>query len=101
MNISEYINYPEEKNTDELFTDQEIVNLITEKNNGEEEDDDDSIECQKITHKEAQNALKLITQYLVQQDLDNAIKLKYNETLSNLHKEIKRLQNGSISCVAI
>jgi hypothetical protein len=108
MDIDEFINYSEEKNTNDPLTDQEIMDLIIcednggeEEEKGEEEDEDDSIEWRKITHKEVQNALELIMQYLVQQDLDNTIKLKYDKALLGLHREVKRLQDASFEQVSI
>jgi hypothetical protein len=98
MDIEKYINYPEEENTEEVLNDQEILNLVTylepEKTENEEEEDD-STELQKITHKEALNAIELTEQYFVQQDLSDTIRLEYDTALLKLRRLIGKFQSAS------
>ncbi|CAG8670552.1 2938_t:CDS:1 [Ambispora gerdemannii] len=105
MNIEEYINYPEERSTEEVLTDQEILDLVTyqeaEKAESEEEEIDDSIEMRKITRTEVLDALELMDQYFVQQDFSNAIRLEYDTALSKLHKVIRKHQNDSLKQMSI
>ncbi|CAG8561678.1 10842_t:CDS:1, partial [Acaulospora morrowiae] len=72
MNLKEYVDYPEEKNTFETLNDQEILNITINQeleNNESEEEENESIEMRQITHQETLNAVELIEQYLIQQDL--------------------------------
>ncbi|CAG8735193.1 11836_t:CDS:1, partial [Acaulospora morrowiae] len=69
MNIEEYIDYLEEKNTEEKLNNLFTYQKSEDKN--KEMEEDDSNEIQKITHKDALNAVELLGQYLVQQDLND------------------------------
>ncbi|CAG8779988.1 14896_t:CDS:1, partial [Cetraspora pellucida] len=71
----------------------EIVKLATnlkpEENKSDE--DDNSTEMCQVTHNEALNAIDLLEQYLLQQDLSDTDWSKHDEALSNLQKAIRKL----------
>ncbi|CAG8830635.1 14269_t:CDS:2, partial [Gigaspora margarita] len=79
MSFEVYINYPEEENTNEILNDQEILTLVTNiklkknLNDDNSEDEDDSKEIPLITHHEALNAIEILEQYFIQQDLNNKV----------------------------
>ncbi|CAG8495387.1 3353_t:CDS:2 [Cetraspora pellucida] len=69
MNLEEYVNYPEEKETNEILNNEEILALFTnlepKKTKGAEEEEnksdrekDDSTEIHQITHHEALSAIE-------------------------------------------
>ena len=93
----EYVDYLEEKNTEEELNDQEILDLFTHQKLEveSEKEEDDSMKIPKITHKEALNAIELLGQYLVQQDLTDVIRTEHDTALLKLQKEIRKLQNAS------
>ncbi|CAG8489193.1 2143_t:CDS:2 [Dentiscutata erythropus] len=94
MDLEVYINYPEEKDTSEVLNDQEIVTLVTNveatedlgEGDNSEEDEDDSKEISMITHHEALNAIEVLEQYLMQQDLSDKARLEHDQALLNLQK---------------
>ena len=67
MNVDDYINFPEKNVTDELLTDQEIVDLLKpeEAEESDEEDDNNSVEMYIITNKEALDILNIVSRYLI------------------------------------
>ncbi|CAG8604460.1 17068_t:CDS:1, partial [Cetraspora pellucida] len=94
MDLEEFIDYPEEKEVHEVLSDQEIVNIATnlEPEEGKSNKDDNSTEMHQVTHNEAPNAIDLLEQYLLQQNLSNTDWSKHDEALSNLQKAIRKLQ---------
>ncbi|CAG8666659.1 10586_t:CDS:1 [Racocetra fulgida] len=111
MDLEEYINYPEEKKTNEVLNDKEILALVTnlkpEKSNDEEDknksdkEEDDSAEIHQITHHEALSAVEVLEHYLMQQDVSKAARSNHDQALSNLQKEIRKLRNSSFKQVNI
>lgn len=101
MDLEEYINHPEEKESNEVLNDEEILALITnlepEKTKGDEEEnesdeeEDDSTEMRQITHHEALSAVEVLEQYLMQQDVGEVARSNHDQALSNLQKEIRKL----------
>ncbi|CAG8654435.1 7075_t:CDS:1, partial [Racocetra fulgida] len=79
MDLEAYINYLEEEDTNKALNDQEILTLVTNiepekdlnEDDNSEEDKDDSKEIPLITHHEVLNAVEVLEQYLIQQDLSN------------------------------
>ncbi|CAG8792265.1 28865_t:CDS:1, partial [Racocetra persica] len=57
--------------------------VLTEANNSEE-DEDDSKEIPLITYYKAINAVKVLEQYLMQQDLSDTAQLNHDQLLLNL-----------------
>ncbi|CAG8855043.1 5336_t:CDS:1, partial [Gigaspora margarita] len=80
MSLEVYINYPEEENTNKILNNQEILTLVTnlelkkDLNNDNSEDEDDSKEISLITHHEALNAIEVLEQYFMQQDLSDKVR---------------------------
>ncbi|CAG8821631.1 38595_t:CDS:2, partial [Gigaspora margarita] len=105
MDLEEYINYPDEKETNEVLNDEEILSLVTnlepEKIEGDEEEDksneedDNSTEMHQITHHEALSAVEVLEQYLMQQDVGEVAQSNHDQALSNLQKEIRKLRNST------
>ncbi|CAG8626907.1 984_t:CDS:2, partial [Paraglomus occultum] len=100
--IDNYLDYPEETITEVELTDQEIIDLVTHEVKGVEnvvEDiylenaEDDSVERRRITHKEALNCLETLALYLVQQDIDDVVRLEHDRELVRL--SVKRLEDAS------
>ncbi|CAG8599877.1 8034_t:CDS:2 [Acaulospora morrowiae] len=53
MNLEEYVDYPEEKNTFETLNNQEILNITVNQeleNNESEEEENENIEMRQITY---------------------------------------------------
>ncbi|CAG8847494.1 42370_t:CDS:1, partial [Gigaspora margarita] len=77
MDLDEFINHPEEKETNEVLNDKEILAIVTNiepkktegEENGSDEEEDDSTEMCQITHHEALSAVEVLEQYLIQQDV--------------------------------
>ncbi|CAG8536315.1 16380_t:CDS:1, partial [Cetraspora pellucida] len=74
-----YINYPEEKNTNKVLNDQKILTLVTNiepnkdlNNDNSEEEEDDNKKILLVTHHETLNAIEMLKQYFMQQDLSDA-----------------------------
>ncbi|CAG8685515.1 4393_t:CDS:2 [Racocetra fulgida] len=91
MDLEIYINYPEE----EVTTGGNIfINSIVEdsnlNDNNSKEDKDDSREISLIIHYKALNAVKVLEQYLMQQDLSDKARLDHDQALLNLQKTIKK-----------
>ncbi|CAG8721474.1 16664_t:CDS:1 [Cetraspora pellucida] len=97
MNLEEYIDYPEERDTHEVLDDQEIVNLTTNLNSAENKSDeeDDSTEMCSIIHQEALTVTELIEQYIMQQDISETAQFEYDEALLKLQKEIRKLRKAA------
>ncbi|CAG8844167.1 21494_t:CDS:1, partial [Gigaspora margarita] len=80
MSLEVYINYPEEKNTNEILNDQEILTLATnvelekDLNNDNSEDEDNSKEILLITYYKALNAVEVLEQYFIQQNLNDKVR---------------------------
>ncbi|CAG8814880.1 12494_t:CDS:2 [Gigaspora margarita] len=97
MSLEVYINYPEEENTNEILNDQEILNLVTnielekDLNNGNSEDEDDSKKIPLITYHEALNAVEVLEQYFMQQDLSDKVWLDHDQALLNLQRTIRKV----------
>ncbi|CAG8722493.1 8901_t:CDS:1, partial [Racocetra fulgida] len=93
-----YINYPEEEDTNEVLNDQEILTLVTNiepskdlNDDNSEENEDNSQEIPLITHNEALNAIEVLKQYLMQQDLNNTAWLNHDQALVNMQKAIRKI----------
>ncbi|CAG8852461.1 16900_t:CDS:2, partial [Gigaspora margarita] len=92
-----------EKETNKVLNDEEILAIVTniepEKTEGEEnesdEEEDDCTKMRQITHHEALSAVEVLEQYLMQQDVDEAAQSNYDQALSNLQEEIRKLRNSS------
>ncbi|CAG8565130.1 2821_t:CDS:2 [Racocetra fulgida] len=94
MNVLEYINYTDEEDIEKVLDDQEISE-VTE-NEGSDDDKDNSTEMRIITHQKALNALDLLDQYFLQQDLNEVARLEHDVALLNLCK-----QQGSFRMIFI
>ncbi|CAG8731532.1 22071_t:CDS:1 [Cetraspora pellucida] len=69
MDLEEYIDYPGEKDTHEVLSDKEILDLaINLEPENESAEDDDSTKMRQISHQEALNAVEILDQYIVQND---------------------------------
>ncbi|CAG8602714.1 15384_t:CDS:1, partial [Racocetra fulgida] len=103
IDLEAYINYPEEEDTNEALNDQEILTLVTNiepekdlnEDDNSEEDEDDSKEISLITHHEALNAIEVLKQYLIQQDLSDIAWLNHGQALLNLQKAIRKIRSVS------
>ncbi|CAG8812551.1 3823_t:CDS:1, partial [Dentiscutata erythropus] len=73
----------------EILSDQNIVNLTNHLD--EPQDEDNSIEMRNYTHKEALDALDLITRYLLQQS-DNMT--KYIKMISKVSQATRNARNN-------
>ncbi|CAG8746419.1 523_t:CDS:2 [Gigaspora margarita] len=101
----------DEKETNEVLNDEEILSLVTnlepEKIEGDEEEDksneedDNSTEMHQITHHEALSAVEVLEQYLMQQDVGEVAQSNHDQALSNLQKEIRKLRNSTFKQVDI
>ncbi|CAG8719849.1 16850_t:CDS:1, partial [Racocetra fulgida] len=98
MDLNNFINYPEESDTTEILTDQEILNLTTSvvPEENQNDDEDDSVEIRQITHNEALNAVGLLEQYLFQQDFGDMARSEHDEALSKLQRAIRKFRNASL-----
>ncbi|CAG8844470.1 46072_t:CDS:1, partial [Gigaspora margarita] len=89
MDLKEYIDYPGEKDTYEVLSDKEILDLTTnlesENENGE---DDDSTEMRQISYQEALNVVEILEQYIMQNDFSEMAQFEHDEALLKLQKEI-------------
>ncbi|CAG8834831.1 34179_t:CDS:2, partial [Racocetra persica] len=76
---------------------EEIVNLVTnpEPEEDKSDKDNDSTEMHQVTHNEALSAIDLLEQYLLQQDLCDTTRSKYDKTLSDLQEAIRKLRRTS------
>ncbi|CAG8490440.1 5783_t:CDS:1 [Cetraspora pellucida] len=112
MNLEEYVNYSEEKETNEILNNEKILALFTnlkskktkdaeEEENESDEEEDDSTEIHQITYREALSAVEVLEYYFMQQDVDEAAQSNHDQALSNLQKEIRKLQNSSFKQVDI
>ncbi|CAG8799051.1 17742_t:CDS:2, partial [Gigaspora margarita] len=94
MDLEEYINHPEEKESNEVLNDKEILALITnlepEKTKGDEEENESNKE-----EDDTLSAVEVLEQYLMQQDVGEVAWSNHDQALSNLQKEIRKLQNSS------
>ncbi|CAG8782021.1 2523_t:CDS:1 [Cetraspora pellucida] len=83
MNFEEYVNYPEEKETNKILNNEKILALFTnlkpektkdtkEEENESDRKEDDSTEIYQITHCKALSAIKVLEYYFIQQDIDKA-----------------------------
>ncbi|CAG8777211.1 5418_t:CDS:1, partial [Racocetra fulgida] len=72
-----------------LVTNIELENL---NNNNSEKNEDDSEEISLITYYKALNAVKVLEQYFIQQDLSDKAQLDNNQALLNLQKTIRKNQ---------
>ncbi|CAG8529328.1 17032_t:CDS:1, partial [Racocetra fulgida] len=98
MDLKVYINYLEEEDTNEVLNDQEILTLVTNiepskdlNNDNSKEDEDNSQKIPLITHNEVLNAIEVLEQYLMQQDLNDTAQLDHNQALVNLQKAIRKI----------
>ncbi|CAG8849984.1 16347_t:CDS:2, partial [Gigaspora margarita] len=93
MNLEEYINYPGKKDTHEVLSDKETLDLTTNlKSENENVEDDDSTEIRQISHQEALNVVDILEQYIMQNDFSKMAQFKHDKALLKLQKEIKKLQ---------
>ena len=96
INFEEYFDYPEEKNTHEVLSDKEILDLATNlEPENESAEDDDSTEMRQISHQEALNAVEILDQYIVQNDFSKITQTEHDEALLKLQKEIRKLRIAS------
>ncbi|CAG8586017.1 10834_t:CDS:1 [Dentiscutata erythropus] len=96
MNIDDFINYHEEDitNGNEILSDQDIVNLTNHSDEPQDEEEpDNSIEMCNYIHKEALDALDLITQYLLQQSDDM---MEYIKMISKVSQATRNARNNSL-----
>ncbi|CAG8788776.1 8205_t:CDS:2 [Gigaspora margarita] len=99
MDLEEFINHPEEKETNEVLNDEEILAIVTniesekteDEENGSDKEEDDSTEMRQITYHEALSAIEVLEQYLMQQDVGEATQSNHDQALSNLQEEIRKL----------
>jgi hypothetical protein len=91
MEVEDYINYSEESNEEELFIDQEIIDLTKTLESEETSDaeEDDSLEMHKVTHSEALKALDIVSHYFLQQSQDMS---EHIGTISKITKMVRNLQ---------
>ncbi|CAG8813508.1 5999_t:CDS:1 [Cetraspora pellucida] len=112
MNLKEYVNYLEEKETNEILNNEEILDLFTnlklkKTKDAEEEENEsnkkknNSTEIHQITHHEALSAVEVLEYYFIQQDVNEVAWLNHDQALSNLQKKIRKLQNSSFKQVDI
>ncbi|CAG8720680.1 10634_t:CDS:2 [Gigaspora margarita] len=104
MDLEEYIDYPGEKDTHEVLSDQEILDLTTNIESAENEcseNEDDSTEMCEIGHQEALNAIEILEQYIVQKDFGKTARFEHNEALSKLQKEIRKLRIAAFKQTSI
>ncbi|CAG8549405.1 26560_t:CDS:2 [Gigaspora margarita] len=93
MDLEKYINYPGEKDTNEVMSDKEILDLTTNlESENESVEDDDSTEMRQISHQEALNAVEILEHYIVQNDFSEMAQFEHGEALLKLQKEIRKLQ---------
>ncbi|CAG8595337.1 7626_t:CDS:2 [Dentiscutata erythropus] len=95
IDLENYINYPEEEDTNEILDNQEILTLVTniepeDLNDDNSEDKDDSREIPLIVYHEALNAIKVLNQHLIQQNLSDKAQLDHILALLNLQKTIRK-----------
>ncbi|CAG8577676.1 9985_t:CDS:1 [Cetraspora pellucida] len=103
MDLELYLNYLKEEDTNEVLNDQKILTLVTNieskkvltKNNNSEKNKDDSKEISLITYYKVLNAITVLEQYLMQQDLSDTAWLDHDQSLLNLQKEIRNLRSAS------
>ncbi|CAG8762881.1 5264_t:CDS:1, partial [Racocetra fulgida] len=91
MDLNNYINYSDKNDTNKVLNDQEIVDLVTnvepEVNESDKnEEDDNSVEIRQIIHNKALNAIRLLEQYLFQQDFGDIARTEHDGALSKLQK---------------
>ncbi|CAG8527030.1 39753_t:CDS:2, partial [Gigaspora margarita] len=94
IDLEEYIDYLGEKDTHEVLSDQEILDLTTNIEPAENKcskNENDSTEMREIGHQEALNAIEILEQYIVQKDFGKTAQSEHNEALSKLQKEIRKL----------
>ncbi|CAG8532155.1 12308_t:CDS:1 [Cetraspora pellucida] len=96
MDLEEYIDYLGEKDTHEVLSDKEILDLATNlEPENESAEDDDSTELHQISHQEALNAVEILDQYIVQNDFSEITQTEHDEALLKLQKEIRKLRIAS------
>ncbi|CAG8707726.1 20099_t:CDS:2 [Dentiscutata erythropus] len=96
MDLEEYIDYPGEKDTHEVLSDKEILDLATNlEPENESAEDDDSTEMRQISHQEALNVVEILDQYIVQNDFSEITQTEHDEALLKLQKEIRKLRIAS------
>ncbi|CAG8679911.1 35587_t:CDS:1 [Gigaspora margarita] len=93
MDLEEYINYPEKKDTHEVLSDKEILDLATNhKFENKNVKDNDSTEMYQISYQEALNAIEILGQYIMQNDFNEMAQFEHNKALLKLQKEIRKLR---------
>ncbi|CAG8851383.1 31713_t:CDS:1, partial [Gigaspora margarita] len=93
MDLEEYIDYPEEKDTHEVLSDKEILDLTTNlESENENVEDDDSTEMHQISHQKALNAIEILEQYIMQNNFSEIAQFEHNEALLKLQKKIRKLR---------
>ncbi|CAG8838039.1 44028_t:CDS:2, partial [Gigaspora margarita] len=93
MDLEEYIDYPGEKNTHEVLSDKEILDLTTNlESKNENVEDDNSTEMHQTSHQEALNAVNILEQYIMQNDFSKIAQFEHDKALLKLQKKIRKLR---------
>ncbi|CAG8831834.1 15191_t:CDS:2 [Gigaspora margarita] len=92
MDLEKYIDYSGEKDIHEVLSDKEILGLTTNlESENENVENDDSTEMHQISHQEALNVVKILEQYIIQNDFSEMAQFEHDEALLKLQKEIRKL----------
>ncbi|CAG8780145.1 41012_t:CDS:2, partial [Gigaspora margarita] len=80
--LIEYIDYPEEKDTNEVISDKEILDLTT----------NFEFENKSVKDDDTLNAVEILKHYIVQNDFSKTAQFEHNKALLKLQKEIRKLR---------
>ncbi|CAG8825228.1 35484_t:CDS:2, partial [Gigaspora margarita] len=92
INLEVYFNYLKKKDTSEVLN---VTNIEStedlSKDNNSEEDKNNSKKISMITYHKVLNAIEILEQYLIQQNLSKTAQLDYDQALLNLQKAIRKI----------